>query len=360
MKRTTKISAFQFYFMLFLSRIIVSITISSQTLGERNFLDSIFSSLLLFAVLLLFVLPLFSLNKRYPDQSLPAIAEMRMGGFGFGVSALYGVYFFILNTFSLSMFLALLLNTMDPAASKWSIAIILAAIALYGAVKGIETISRASICIFVLFALGMAAIFIALAPNITLRYLEPPFYNGLDDTLRGFFVFAARCTSLAEFAVLMPFVEGRKKLGFAVFNGGVTAFLSILLFFMVSCLGEYAYLQIFPAYTLAAMSEIAGVQRLDALFIGLCMMTLVIRMACGLFAISECISRVVKPRVRTIVLSALSAASVLCAMWVTADARRSGLLSRTEYLLPLTALTGAVLPVVVWVIDHFKKERKPR
>ena len=66
--------------MLFLSRIIVSITISSQTLGERNFLDSIFSSLLLFAVLLLFVLPLFSLNKRNPDQSLPAIAERRMGG----------------------------------------------------------------------------------------------------------------------------------------------------------------------------------------------------------------------------------------------------------------------------------------
>ena len=47
-------------------------------------------------------------------------------------------------------------------------------------------------------------------------------------------------------------------------------------------------------------------------------------------------------------------------MWVTADARRSGLLFRTEYLLPLTALTGAVLPVAVWVIDHFKKERKPR
>ena len=80
-------------------------------------------------------------------------------------------------------------------------------------------------------------------------------------------------------------------------SGGVTAFLSILLFFIVSCLGEYAYLQIFPAYTLAAMSEIAGIQRLDALFIRLCMMTLVIRIACGLFAVSECISRIVKPRV---------------------------------------------------------------
>ena len=67
MKPTTKISAFQFYFMLFLSRVIISITINSQTLGEKNFLDNIFSSLLLFVGLFIFVLPLFSLNKRYPD-----------------------------------------------------------------------------------------------------------------------------------------------------------------------------------------------------------------------------------------------------------------------------------------------------
>ena len=50
--------------MLFLSRVIVSITVNSQTLGEKNFLDSIFSSLLLFLGLFIFVLPLFSLNKR--------------------------------------------------------------------------------------------------------------------------------------------------------------------------------------------------------------------------------------------------------------------------------------------------------
>ena len=47
--------------MLFLSRVIISITINSQTLGEKNFLDNIFSSLLLFVGLFIFVLPLFSL-----------------------------------------------------------------------------------------------------------------------------------------------------------------------------------------------------------------------------------------------------------------------------------------------------------
>lgn len=360
MKQPTKISALQFYLMLFLSRIVVSITLNAQTVGDRNFLDNILSSLLLFAALFLFVLPLFALNRKYPDVSLPAIAERRLGGLGYGISAVYGLYFVILNTFSLSLFLTLVMNTLDPAASKWSIAVVFAAIALYGAVKGIETISRASICIFTLFLLGMATIFIALSPNVRLRYLEPMLYDGWEQTLRGFFVFAARCTSLAEFAVLMPFVEGKKKLGFAVWNGGVTAFLALLLFFIVSCLGEYAYLQIFPAYTLSAIAEIAGIQRLDALFIGLCMMTLIIRIACGLFAVSECISRVMRPRARTVVLTVVSALSVFLALWITADAKRAGVLFRTAYLLPLTALTGAVLPVLVWLIDHFKKERRSR
>ena len=346
--------------MLFLSRIVVSITINAQTVGEQNFLDNILSSLLLFAALSLFVLPLMALNKRHPDASLPAIAEGKMGGFGYGVSAVYALYFLITNTFSLSLFLTLVMNTLDPRASKWSIALVLSAIALYGAVKGMETISRASICIFTLFLLGMAAIFLALSPNVRPNYMEPLLYDGFEQTLRGFFVFSARCTSLAEFAVLMPFMQGKKKLGFAVWNGGVTAFLTVLLFFLVSCLGEYAYLQIFPAYTLSAIAEIAGIQRLDALFIGLCMMTLIVRIACGLFAISECISRVMRPRIRTLVLAAAAALSCFIALWVTADVQRAGVLFRTEYLLPLTALTGAVLPVFVWLVDHFKKERKPR
>lgn len=358
MKNATKISALQFYLMLFLSRIVISITINAQTVGSQNFLDNILSSLLLFAVLFLLSWPLLALNKKHPDASLSAIAEQHLGGIGCGISIVYALYFLLMNTFSLSLFLSLVLNTLDPAASKWSIAIVIAGIALYGAIKGIETISRASICIFALFVLGMAAVFIALSPNVHTTYLKPLLYDGWDQTLQGLLVFSARCTSLAEFAILMPFVQGRKKLGFSIWNSGVTFFLAIMLFFLVSCLGEYAYLQIFPVYTLASIAEIAGIQRLDALFIGLCMMTLVIRLACGLFAVSECISRIVKPRVRIWILTAVSIICVAVSLWITADAERAGLLFDTELLLPATVLTSAVIPIAVWLIDLFKKGRK--
>ena len=63
----TKISALQLYLMLFLSRVIVSITINVQTVGGSNLIESIFSSLGLFLYLTVFSLPLFMLYKSHPE-----------------------------------------------------------------------------------------------------------------------------------------------------------------------------------------------------------------------------------------------------------------------------------------------------
>ena len=314
----TKISALQLYLMLFLSRVIVSITINVQTVGGSNLIESIFSSLGLFLYLTVFSLPLFMLYKSHPEASLLQIAENNCGrGVSVPMSAIYALYFIVMNIFSLSLFLTLLVNTTDPVASRFSIVLVVLGIALYGAIRGIETISRASVCIFTLFMLGMGMIFLAVSPNVTPHYLMPLFYDGIGQTVQGFLVFTARCSSLAEFAVLMPFLtntdtksgKSHRVLGFVVWNGGITVFLGVLLFFIVSCLGEYAALQVFPAYTLASIAEIAGIQRLDALFIGISMMALIVRIACGLFCIAVCMTPIpTRPRAwLTALIAALTA-----------------------------------------------------
>ena len=226
----TKISALQLYLMLFLSRVIVSITINVQTVGGSNLIESIFSSLGLFLYLTVFSLPLFVLHKSHPEASLLQIAENNCGhGVSVPMSAIYALYFIVMNIFSLSLFLTLLVNTTDPVASRFSIVLVVLGIALYGAIRGIETISRASVCIFTLFMLGMGMIFLAVSPNVTPHYLMPLFYDGIDQTVQGFLVFTARCSSLAEFAVLMPFLtntdtksgKSHRVLGFVVWNGGI-------------------------------------------------------------------------------------------------------------------------------------------
>ena len=286
----TKISALQLYLMLFLSRVIVSITINVQTVGGSNLIESIFSSLGLFLYLTVFSLPLFMLYKSHPEASFLQIVENNCGrGVSVPMSAIYALYFIVMNIFNLSLFLTLLVNTTDPVASRFSIVLVVLGIALYGAVS----------------------------PNVTPHYLMPLFYDGIDQTVQGFLVFTARCSSLAEFAVLMPFLtntdtkngKSHRVLGFVVWNGGITVFLGVLLFFIVSCLGEYAALQVFPAYTLASIAEIAGIQRLDALFIGISMMALIVRIACGLFCIAVCMTPIpTRPRAwLTALIAALTA-----------------------------------------------------
>lgn len=362
----TKISTLQLYLMLFLSRVIVSITINAQTVGSGNLLESIFSSLGLFLYLTVFSLPLFALHKNHPEQSLPQITEQLHGrGVAVPVTVLYALYFTAMNVFSLSLFLTLLVNTTDPVASRFSIVLVVLGIALYGAIRGIETVSRASVCIFALFMLGMGMIFLAVSPNITPHYLMPLFYDGIDQTMQGFLVFTARCSSLSEFAVLMPFLtntdaksgKSHRVLGFAVWNGGITVFLGVLLFFIVSCLGEYATLQIFPAYTLASIAEIAGIQRLDALFIGISMMTLIVRIACGLFCIAVCMTPI-PPRPRAWLTALMAALIAVLSLWLTGSAARAGAVFRTAYLLPLSVLTGTVLPSLLWLSDCIKRKRR--
>ena len=328
----TKISALQLYLMLFLSRVIVSITINVQTVGGSNLIESIFSSLGLFLYLTVFSLPLFVLHKSHPEASLLQIAENNCGrGVSVPMSAIYALYFIVMNIFSLSLFLTLLVNTTDPVASRFSIVLVVLGIALYGAIRGIETISRASVCIFTLFMLGMGMIFLAVSPNVTPHYLMPLFYDGIDQTVQGFLVFTARCSSLAE--------------------------LGVLLFFIVSCLGEYAALQVFPAYTLASIAEIAGIQRLDALFIGISMMALIVRIACGLFCIAVCMAPI-PTRPRAWLTALIAALTAVLSLWLTDSAARVGAVFHTAYLLPFSVLTGAMLPSLLWFFDCIKKKRR--
>ena len=357
MKYDCKISALQFFLMLFLSRIVVIFSLNAQTVGEGNFLDHILSSIFLVLILLLFAVPFYRLDRRFPNQSLPTIAQNIFGNTGKTVAVLYILYFIYMNIISLSLFLTLVVNTMNPAASRWSIAVVLIAVALFGAVKGIETISRASICIFFLFISGFAIIFLALVPYFRIDYAEPLLSDGVKNCIRGFLFFFSRCPSLAELALLLPYVRKRKYINFTCWNVGVTLFVSVLLIFVVCTLGKYSYFQIFPVYTLSTMAEIAGIQRLDALLIGLSMMTLVVRLSCGLFAIKDCFSILTKQK-HNIFQTLLPAFITLCAsLWITEDSGRTGLLFRIIYVLPFTIFVSVLIPIFVWLASYLKRKR---
>ena len=141
---------------------------------------------------------------------------------------------------------------------------------------------------FVVMLLGCGLVFGIVAVRFDAKNLEPLFQHGLAQTGQGMALFLARTSLFADMAVLLPQVNGRKGRGFTGWLIGVGAFVSLTILLIAGCLGRYAYTQNFPVYVLASLTEVRSLQRLDAVFTGVWMMGLIIKLAIDLYACRVC------------------------------------------------------------------------
>ena len=285
-----KISAAQFFISMFVSRVVVTIALNAQYTGGENMLDNIVSYVLAMALGFVIALPVWGLHRRRPQWSVGRAAVEDLGPVGRLVPLLYFAYFVLVNGTSLALFQLFLMDTINPAFPAGFIAAALAACALYGALRGIETIARCATCVFVLLLLGCGLVFGIVAGRFSPENLEPLFYNGLSQTYTGALLFIARTSIFADMAMLLPMVKGKKGLGFACWAGGTAAFVCLLLFLVVGCLGRYAYTQDFPVYALASITQVRSMQRLDAVFTGVWITGLVIKLAFDIYCCRACLS----------------------------------------------------------------------
>lgn len=354
MEAKPKISASQFFIAMFVSRAAVTIGLNAPAMGGEHLLDNIFSVLGSLALGFVLVLPLWALHKRRPELNVAEAAAQSGGWLGKLVSLLYIVYFFLVGVSSLALFQIFLQDTVNP---DFSAALIIAAVlgvALYGTLRGVETAARCAVCVLVVLLLGCFLVFGAVAGRFQRENMEPLFYDGYAQTLQGGLLFLSRTAIFADMAVLLPMVRGKKKLGFTLWSIGVGAFVCLLIFLVVGCLGRYAYTQNFPVYALAAVTEIPSLQRLDAVFIGVWMMGLTVKLSFDLYACRRCFSLFGKqrePKAPTVVLAVLMFLGALLA------AQNQGvrhMLMNVPVLLWGTLITGFFLPLLVLALKAWK------
>lgn len=358
MQAKHRVSSAQFFIMMFVSRVIVTIALNEQYLGGENMLDNIVSYGLSMVVGFLIALPVWILNKRHPEQSVIDVAKSVLGRAGRFVPVLYVVYLILVNSVSLSLFEIFLMDTVNPDfSSVWIVASILG-VALFGAFRGIETVSRCAVCVFVILLAGTLLVFGIVAMRFEPANLEPLFTNGFRQTLHGIFLFIARTSIFADMAILLPMVNGNKVKGFCWWSLGTFAFVSVLILLIVGCLGRYAYTQNFPVYVLAAITEVRSMQRLDAVFIGVWMMGLIVRLACDLYACRVCFSALQehrKPKLSVVV-------TVGCILPLTLATSRYLQLQRvvlnTGALFFITVGVCFLIPLLLLLADALRKKGK--
>lgn len=272
-------------------------------------------------------------------------------------SALWVVYilFFIYSlSWDVSALINMLGNTIFPEMPAWVIIIVLISLCIYGAKNGVEVLGRTSGVVFVLFLIGLLVLIFSAMPKFNTQNSKVLFYDGPKASLTGAMGIFVRSTVVPQIFFLVGFVKGTVKVKYYVWSFCAALSCGIMLFLCAMCLGGYADTQQFPVYTLAAVSELVPLQRLDVVFSVVWLLSMSVRLMLGLLCIKECLNKIsgngTEKNSQMLPLTIIGAGVMaLSIALVTNPDLRISFLSVPVYFISAIVL-GGVVPLVILAV----------
>ena len=160
MQEIKSVSSGQLFAMLFVSRMVVSMTYGTLLIGDSELWDHLVSIPIAFILTFLLMVPIYKLFKMDMKMSLIDNSEQYFGKFGILVTALYVIYYLIISFHTLAIFNNFILNAVNPSISLPLLSALLLFSACYGAYKGLEALVRTSA--FILLATILAFLFLGI------------------------------------------------------------------------------------------------------------------------------------------------------------------------------------------------------
>lgn len=264
--KRNKISPSGLFFMLYISRLVVSLTnIQSVTLGTVS-TDILISVLLSLGITLLLSLPAVYCYKTHKSPF-----DVKWLG------PLYFLFFIFMAGVNISRFSYFASTTLNPETQAWVFAFFIALCACYCAMLGVESLSRFS---FFAFVLMVTALFIMMISNVK-GYEEINLYPVVNNSKELIFRNALFLTSnnieIAVFLCLADRINGGPVRSFVSSVTASNTTIFVLLLFMTAILGDSASLQSFPIYVLFQLSKITGLERLDILHMSFWIMAIFLK-----------------------------------------------------------------------------------
>ena len=278
-----KISPLGLFYILFICRIVVSLT-STHSVSKTE----INSQALISYILAMLLTVVFS---------LPAIFCCKKGKNPIDVkcvSKFYYVYFLIVASVSVSRFSYFASTTLNPETQGWLFALIVCTCAFYGAFLGIEALSRFSAFCFVLLSLAVVSVILCNFDTFREINLYPIITFSKFDLIKNAVVYASNTSEIAMSLAIFPKVNGRCERTYirSVCLSFLTVF--ILLYFATAVMGKSAVIRNFPFYSFFQISKFGTFERLDVLHISFWIMGVFVKAVTSLYCASSCISK--KPK----------------------------------------------------------------
>lgn len=345
----SKISVFQFYSTLFLTRLLVTLTYIPEYTNEINVSDLLFQTLLRFIFGIIIMIPVFFLNKKYSGG-----LQNKNGVWGKIKAVVFSIAFFYFTITTVSRLDLFAGTVVFPETDVKFLLLLAIVFCAYCAYLGLEPIARSAVLFVIPVFLSLLFIALVLVKNVDLLNLTPLFYNGVWPVVKTSLNAVGRTVEYAIIAVSFPFVEGNTKKGFFVWLTAQTLITAIIFFFEGTVLGAFSNMQLFPVYTIASMAQCLFFRGLGAIITGVWILCAILKISLLIFLQTKLISEAfgVKKIAVTAVVGVLLAG--IC-LFISESVERFNFVDASYIKLILILISVPVLAIAELIKKKVKK-----
>lgn len=360
MRNIPKISVWQLFAVLLLSRLLTLLTYT--TLGVPDMQNADYFPAAVFSVLfiLLFSVMLFVQMRYFPAHDLTDIAYFSSPVFSKCVSVLYAVYFLLVALETLARLELFVSTVIFPSRQSGFLILICVVAACYAASLGVEALGRTGAICFSLFVAVFLFIMFAMADKIDFLNFSPMFYDGIKPSLSSGLSAATHSSEIMMFAMMLPRVSGNVKKSYAAWLAVFLGSSLLVFFFVFGGLGYFALTQLFPIHAVAVLSEVSVFQRFDVLLTGVWILNAFVKISFLLYLVSELLQKSFRPawKNRYIAVSGvlIAAAQIFFVGSFTGYFYSIGMWTRTAVF----ALFAVILPAIILLSARGKRGEKAK
>ena len=352
-----KISAFQFFTMLFLTRTLTTVTYLSSYTENIRLSDMLIQPIFRIAIGTAIMLPLYFLYKKNMDKNLLDMLSSKSKAFARVVAILYVAFFFYFTVVTIAR-LDLFAGTVGfPETDLTYILIFAIVLCCYGAFLGLEALGRSSVISIAFVVPALMFIMVTLIKKVDLLNLTPLFYNGVTPVVKVAMDSVGQTVEYAIIATALPRVKGNVKKGFFIWLISQTFLMAVMFFFACAVMGNFASTQLFPFHTLASLAEFSMFSRLDAVFTSVWIMCAFIKAGLLIYLQTDILTMYFGKFKRTTYIIVVGLLTIFANLLISGQIRWFTLVDNSTIKIILTGVTVVLLPMIVLIFCRKERER---
>ena len=283
MELTPKITHFQFYTILFLSRVFAMVTYVASFRVQLSSTDEMIMSLIMGGFLLLTAIPTAIFIKKDNRSSLITRASCISPVFSKILCVIFFIQslcFGIITSVRFGIFTG---SVMFPDINITFFIFVMLASSSYIACKGIEALGRSAVIILIPVFIAMVFVFATKSKQFDLLNFSAPFTDDTGKMLSSGLYSCSRTGELAFVTLLTPYVNNQKPKHLYRWILAITVTIFVTELLITGVLGNFAGTQLFSMYTLSVLAKFGFIERLDALITCLWLLCAAVKTAVTIF-----------------------------------------------------------------------------